>query len=368
MTLAEAVDPHDVSSRPVRRRTGGAASQYTSQYTELVQAVRETGLMRRRYAYYWTVGLLTVGALAAVWVVVGLLGNSWLQLICAGVVGFLVAQLGFLGHDAAHRQIFASATWNDWSSRILSGAFLGLSYGWWKSKHNKHHSAPNQADRDPDIAPGILVFDADDVPGRTGWQAMLLRRQGWLLFPLLTLEGLNLQVMSAITLVKGNRIPHRWTELVLITLRTGSYLTVLFLLLPPGKALAFFGVQMAVLGLSLGGAFVPNHVGMPIVGANSRVDFLRRQVMMSRNIVGGWPVRLAMGGLECQIEHHLFPSLPRPALAEVRPLVRAYCLERGITYTEVGLFAGFRSAIRHLNAVGIGQRNAFTCPLAGNLR
>ena len=69
-----------------------------------------------------------------------------------------MAQFGFLGHDAAHRQIFSSPRWNDWAARVLSGAFTGLSLTWWKGKHTRHHAAPNQEGRDPDIAPGLLAF------------------------------------------------------------------------------------------------------------------------------------------------------------------------------------------------------------------
>ena len=128
-------------------------------------------------------------SLATLW-----LGNSWFQLVVAGLVGCVLSQFGFLGHDAAHRQIFKSAAWNDWTARLVSGAVLGLSYGWWRGKHNSHHAAPNQVGRDPDISPGLLAITrelAGDDRARPSW---FTRRQGWLLFPLLTLEGLSLHV------------------------------------------------------------------------------------------------------------------------------------------------------------------------------
>ena len=79
-------------------------------------------------------------------------------------------------------------------------------------------------------------------------------------------------------------------------------------------AAAFLGVQLAVFGFLLGGAFAPNHVAMPIVPADGQFDFIRRQVLMSRNISGGPVVRFFMGGLENQVEHHLFPAMARPNL------------------------------------------------------
>ena len=342
--------------------------RYTSAYTELAKTIRELGLLRRRYWYYWSRVVTAVVGFVLVWVAVVALGNSWFQLICAAALGVVIAQFGFLGHDAAHRQIFASAAWNDWSSRIVSGLILGMSYGWWKSKHNRHHNAPNQTGKDPDIAPGVIAFTPEDVERRPAWLVAIARFQGWLLIPLLTLEGLSLQVSSARTLANRRPLAHRWTEVALIATRMALYLTALLLILPPGKAFAFLGVQLAVMGVALGGAFVPNHVGMPIVPKDAKIDFLRRQVLMSRNIAGGWLVRYGMGGLQCQIEHHLFPSMPRPALTEVQPLIKAYCQERDIQYTEVRFGSAYRSVISHLNTVGLRGRNTFTCPLAADLR
>jgi hypothetical protein len=108
-------------------------------------------------------------------------------------------------------------------------------------------------------------------------------------------------------------------------------------LLPAGKAAAFVGVQLAVFGVLLGGAFAPNHIGMPIVPAGLKVDFLRRQVLMSRNICGGRITGSA--GLNYQIEHHQFPNMPRPNLKRAQPLVRAHCAEHGVDYTETSLLA-----------------------------
>ena len=122
--------------------------------------------MSRRYVYYW--GQFVCGALALAGLVLAMiwLGNSWFQLIVAGLIGCVLSQFGFLGHDAAHRQIFKSAAWNEWTARLVSGAVLGLSYGWWRGKHNSHHAAPNQVGRDPDISSGLLAM-TQEIAGRT---------------------------------------------------------------------------------------------------------------------------------------------------------------------------------------------------------
>jgi len=345
------------------------ADRHVNLYTDLAAEIRDSGLLRRRYVYYWTRIGAAVAAFVLIWVVVFLLGDSWWQLICAAALGILIAQFGFLGHDAAHRQIFRSAAWNDWTSRLLSGVFTGLSYGWWKNKHNRHHAAPNQIGRDPDIEPGALAFTPEIAQARrTGFAGWLVKRQGWLFFPLLTLEGLNLHVASVRTVLRPSSIPHRRVEALLVLGRMVAYITVLLLLLPGDKAAAFFGLQMAIFGLALGGSFAPNHKGMPIVPADMKVDFLRRQVLMSRNIKGGILTDFAMGGLNYQIEHHLFPSMPRPNLAHAQPIVREYCRQHDVDYTEMGLFESYGIVVRYLNQVGLRGQDTFACPLVSLYR
>ena len=343
--------------------------RYVSLFGDLMRDVREQGLLERRYLYYWTHITLTVGAFAAIWVGFFLLGNSWWQLALAAALGLVVTQFGFLGHDAAHRQIFASAGWNAWAARIFAGAFAGLSFAWWRAKHNLHHKAPNQEGIDPDIAAGVIAFTPEIVAQRTGFAGWFARHQGWLFFPLLTLEGLNLHVASVqAARDKTSTQPWRRTELAIVVTRLTAYVAVLLAFLPLGKALAFFAVQMAVFGVCLGASFAPAHKGMPIVPPEMKLDFLRRQVMVSRNVRGNPLTDVAMGGLNYQIEHHLFPSMPRCNLKKARPTVRAYCEREGIDYLEVGLFRSYAIVVGYLNHVGLRARDPFDCPLAAQLR
>jgi fatty acid desaturase len=111
-------------------------------------------------------------------------------------------------------------------------------------------------------------------------------------------------------------------------------------------------VQQGLFGLYLGSSFAPNHKGMPILSADDHTDFLRRQVKTSRNVRGTWLVDVLLGGLNYQIEHHLFPSMPRIALRRARPIVRAYCQELDIPYVETSLIDSYRQALAHLRTIG----------------
>ena len=346
-------------------RTGSPRERQVSEFTALTRTVQEAGLMRRRYVHYWTRFAVLTLLLAGTVVAFVAIGESWWQLGIAALLAVLLGQVMFLGHDAAHRQIFASGRWNDWASLVLANLYAGMSYGWWTHKHSRHHAKPNQVGADPDIASGALVFTTEDLTkartGRlVGWYTS---HQGYLFFPLLLLEGINLHISGIKTVFGRGDVKRRWVEIAFIGLRLGSYLALVFWVLPVGMAFAFLGVQLSLFGLYMGAVFAPNHKGMPIVPPDSKIDFLRRQVLQSRNISGGRLVDWFMGGLNFQVEHHLFPSMPSPALREVKPIVEEFCASRQIPYTETTLMESYGIVIRYLNEVGIRARDPFQCPL-----
>jgi len=142
----------------------------------------------------------------------------------------------------------------------------------------------------------------------------------------------------------------RRLESVLLGAHLVLYAAALLIVLSPLQALAFFAVHQALFGVYLGLTFAPNHKGMPHPTGDE--DFLRKQVLTSRNVRGGALVDVALGGLNHQIEHHLFPSMPTPNLRRAQPLVRRYCAEIGVPYEVTGLVESYRQALRHLHEVG----------------
>lgn len=360
-----------VSERSVIRRTHAAASRttHTSDFTELAARIQRAGLMRRRYGYYWAkLVLLPLSVLVACTVFVWI-GDTWWQLFTAVVFGVLFAQVAFLGHDAAHRQIFVSGRWNDWTSLIIGDLFIGMSYGWWRHKHTRHHANPNKEGVDPDLDLPVISFTVEQADRRRNpVSAWLIAHQGIFFFPLLLLEGLSLHASSVARVVSREPVERRWVEIAFLTVRLAGFATLVFLVLSPGVAVAFLAVELGVFGFYMGASFAPNHKGMPLVPAIVKLDFLRRQVLMSRNIRGSRLIDTLMGGLNYQIEHHLFPSMPRPNLRRAAVLIRAYCREVGVPYTQTGLFRSYGIVLRYINRVGLGERDPFDCPLVAERR
>lgn len=329
--------------------------------------VRESGLLRRAPWFYALTGTLV--ALAFGGTVAGfiLLGDSWFQLLIAAALGLVFTQIAFLAHEAAHRQILPLGPGNDRLARVLAGS-IGMSYSWWDSKHSRHHANPNRVGKDPDIAIDTISFIEEDAIKSRGLIRQITMRQGWLFFPLLTLEGLNLHMHSLKHLFSREPVKGRWIELGIIAARFAILLIPVFAMLPLGMAFAFLGVQFAVFGVYMGASFAPNHKGMPVIAHDARLDFFSKQVRTSRNIRGGWWATILMGGLNYQVEHHLFPSMARPHLAQARVIVKEYCESLGVPYTETSLWRSYAIVIDYLNRVGLAARDPFDCPITAEYR
>ena len=349
--------------RTTTPRSGARAADSGSDFTELARIIRERGLLRRRYGYYWAKIIGLPALLIAGLVAFVLIGETWWQLVTAVVLAVIFTQIAFLGHDAAHRQIFLSGKWNDGVSLVLGDLFVGMSYGWWQHKHTRHHANPNKIGADPDIELPVIAVAPDSAPPRNPVLAWVRAHQGVFFFPILLLEGVALHASGVKEVVTPGRLAHRRVEIAFLAIRLVGFPVLVFLVLSPGLAFAFLAVQLGLFGFGMGASFAPNHKGMPIVPDDLRIDFLRRQVMMSRNVVGTRMLDVAMGGLNYQIEHHLFPNMPRPHLRKAAPIVAAYCRDRGVPYTATGLFASYAIIVRYINRVGLGERDVFRCPL-----
>ncbi len=317
----------------------------TRDFRALSARVRAAGLLDRRLGYYSFKLVATGVAFVAGWVGFIVVGASWATLGIAVFLGVMSTQLGFLGHDAGHGQIFKSRRANRRLGLGIGNGLIGLSFGWWVPKHNAHHAYPNQVNRDPDLGVSMDTRSGDDAGRHSRLSDCLARRQTQLFVPLMLLRSTGLYVLGARDLLR-RRDRGAFGEWLLLAGHVTLYLTAVFLVLPLPEAVAFIAVHQAVFSLYLGCSFAPNHKGMPIIEEDAKMGFARRQIITARNVTGGRCTGFVLGGLNYQIEHHLFPTMPRPNLARARDLVRAFCLESNLGYCEVGPLRSYRQALR----------------------
>jgi fatty acid desaturase len=334
---------------PVRDYRGG--------YGELTAEIRALGLLGTRPGSYAAHFTLVFAGLVAVIVPMAVWRDSWWLLLLAPVFGVVATQMGFLGHDVGHLQVTRNATRMRLLGLVDGNLMGGMSFGWWVAKHNAHHAHPNDLEIDPDVRAGVLIFDAGQAEGRRGLAGWTTRHQALLFFPFLLGEAVNLHVASVRELFNAG-LKRRLPEAVLMIVHFVLYVGLLLLTLTWPQALLFAAIHKGVQGLYLGCSFAPNHKGMPMLNAEQAGDPLLRQVLTSRNIRGGPFIDAALGGLNYQIEHHLFPSMPRANLRHAQPVVQRFCEDHGISYLECGVVASYRAAVGHLYDVGSGLRAA----------
>ena len=320
-----------------------------SDFAELGRRINAAGLMGRRPGYYVARLGLVAAAYAAGWTAFVVVGASWWTLVVAAFLAVVFAQVALVAHDLAHRQVFRTNRPSARAGLVVGNLGIGMSYGYWMSKHTKHHANPNHDELDPDVGPGVLVWSREAARGR----GFLTRHQAFLFLPLLTLLGVSLK-RDSVKAVREGSVKRPRLEGAMLAAHFVLYLSALFVVLTPLQAVAFLVVHQAVFGVYLGLTFAPNHKGMP--HPDGTEDYLRKQVLTSRNVRGGWLVDTALGGLNHQIEHHLFPAMPTPNLRRAQPIVQAYCAEIGVDYEVTGLVDSYAQAFRHLHDVGAELR------------
>ena len=317
--------------------------------------VAERGLLDRQYLYYGVKIPLQLAMLGASVAALVLVNSLWVQLLNAVFLALVFAQFGFLGHDAGHRQIFRSAKRND-AVLLLCGLVTGLTPSWWQDKHNAHHLNPNQIGRDGDIEVSTFVYTEEQALASTGFLRFMVRYQAFFFYPVLLLTSLSLFFGGIAYLMRRERVKYPLIEPVLILGGVALYLGLIFVFLPPWQAGLFIVVHRALAGFHMGAVFAPNHKGMPVLDKETELDYMRQQVLTARDVRPSPLVDYMYGGLNYQIEHHLFPNMPRNRLKEAKEVVKGFCRDQGLPYHETGVWQSNKEVLGYMHEVSAALR------------
>ncbi len=343
--------------RPQQVATRPASNGHENGYVELKRRVKARGLLEKQPRFYVLNTLFVLSLLAASLAVLVLVDALWIQLLNAAFLAFTFTQISFLGHDASHRQIFGSARNNNLIGSIYWNVLLGMSNRWFIYRHSRHHAKPNEIDNDPDADMIVMSFSEEQARDKKGVLGWLVKYQAFLL-PVLALEMIALQYASFRYLRYGS---YPWFEPPLMVLHYVLYGGLAYLFLGFWPAVIFIAVHQLVFGIYFSSVIAANHKGMPMLDGENDLDFLHQQILTSRNVRSSPFTDFWYGGLNLQIEHHLFPNMPRNKLREVQPIVKGFCAERGIPYYETGLFQSYRDIVDSLREIaaiaGRGEPN-----------
>lgn len=338
---------------------GTLALSSTGSFEELNALAREAGLLELRRDYYTFKIAFNFVMLFGCYAALLLIGDSWWQLVVAVALAVAFVQTGFIAHDAGHKQISRAKKPSELLGMLHMNVLLGVAYGWWINHHNRHHSNPNNLDVDPDMVRRPVIFDVDELPAKasTPFRRFIIRFQSVMFFVLLGHEAYRVR-SAGVKAAKLGALKWPKLEMSLVAVHFVGYFSVLFLSMYPAKAMVFILVHQVLFGLYLGAVFAPNHKGMPVYRSDVELNWLHRQVLTSRNVYSSRFTDFMYGGLNYQIEHHLFPGMPRVNLRRVRPIVKQYCATHGIPYEEVPVWASYLAVARFFGTVSRQARLA----------
>lgn len=315
-------------------------ARFEQRYQDLCRAITDAGLYRRRYGYYACLALVIVAGYAASFYVLTVTDEMFLQLLNALFLSFMTVQAGMLGHDLAHEQVFESTRANHWTGVFVWGLLCGFSESDWYRIHNAHHTHVNQLEHDPDIDIPFY-FAKEQIPARMGVIGRtLFPYQHILFFAVLPLLYITKTISTWRRAFSNFGLRHGF-ELFLALLRWGLLLFLVFHFLPLVVASVFLATYVAGVGIYMSLVFAPNHKGEELIAAHQEVTWLN-QITSTRNIHPSGFIFVVFGGLNFQIEHHLFSDMPRPNYRKAYGMVKKFCAENGISYSESGWFGSLR--------------------------
>jgi fatty acid desaturase len=300
--------------------------------------------------------------------------SNWFGIIpSAMVMGLFWQQCGWLSHDFLHHQVSDNRDINNAIGGLFFGAVCqGFSMSWWKDKHNTHHAAPNVYNEDPDIDthPFLawseqameLYADLNDQEMSSRMKKFMLTNQAIIYFPLLTFARLSWCTYSLWfcfsrgTLSNPNVIPINIEFSEKAALLTHWFITLSITVFMPStwiQSLVFFIVCQASCGVLLASVFSLNHNGMAVISTEEadNMDFYTKQVITGRDVTPSHFIQWFCGGLNYQVEHHLFPALPRHSLPKVQADIEALCKKHGIPYHMTGFIDGTKEVLDRLQKI-----------------
>ena len=363
----------------------------------------------RSYLYYaWKLASTLAILGAAVFVTTRPGAGFWQKMGGALLVSLFWQQCGWLAHDFGHHQVFKDRRWNDAGVLFVGNFLQAFSLEWWKNKHNTHHAIPNlheseteRHDGDPDIdtlpflAWSQRFVDKTKAGGAAASPTarFFVRNQALLYFPVLffaritwalssiayafslnvSLFGTEAEIVKGVAakvaasaggakkaadaLGSAGALHYPFWERLLLVAHYTWYLTLTFGCNPLPTALCYFFVSQTFAGLLLAVAFGVGHNGMTVYDADQRPGFAELQITTTRNVHDRFGAGWFMGGLHFQVEHHLFPFVPRHSLHKLRPIVEDMCKRHGVRYHATGLVEGSVEVLGYLDKVAQGLKD-----------
>jgi len=328
-------------------------SARTKKFAEFRKELEKEGLFKTNALWYFYKTTTTLGFLVLAMILVAY-DYSLLGAVSLGI-GF--QQLGWLGHDYSHHQVFPFRKWNRWFGYLTGNITQGLSQRWWDDRHNAHHAITNVLDSDPDIDNlPLFAWSIHDVERIPSWAKPYLKyQQYYFLFPFCPLLRLIwlLQSFRFVWLLDShsNSSYRSYSKVEQLTLYVHWiwYLTLLYF---ASNRLLFFAISQSIPGFGISIIVFFNHYACHhYKHSKEEFDFLDLVCLTTRDMEPGIITDWICGGLNYQIEHHMFPTMPRHHLSTASKRVKQFCRDNNLEYQVAPFLEGVGYLLKQLATV-----------------
>lgn len=355
-----------------------SVSEVSKDYRKLLYEFNKLGLFEKKgHVVLFSLCFMAMMFITSVYGV--LYSDSVLvHLVCGGLMGFLWIQSGWIGHDSGHHQVMMSRDLNRFAQLLTGNCLAGISIAWWKWNHNAHHIACNSLEFDPDLqhmplfAVSSKLFNSltsyiyERKMNFDSVSRFFVSRQHITFYPVMCFARINLFAQSLILLLTKKRVPHRVQELFGVLVFWIWYPLLVSCLPNWGERLMFVVASFSVTGIQHV-QFCLNHFSTNVyVGKPKGNDWFEKQTSGTLDITCPSWMDWFHGGLQFQVEHHLFPRLPRCQLRKVSPFVKELCKKHNLPYNTSSFWEANVMTIRTLRNAALLARD-FTKPVPKNL-
>lgn len=355
-----------------------SVSETSKDYRKLLSEFTKMGLFEKK-GHVLMITLCVMVMLFTLSVYGVLFSNiTWVHLGCGFLMGLFWIQSGWIGHDSGHYKVISNPRFNRFTQVLTGNCLAGISIAWWKKNHNFHHIACNSLDCDPDLqhipffAVSSKLFNSItshyyerklkfDTVAR-----FLISYQHWTFYLVMCFARINLFAQSFILLLSKRNVPKRGQEILGILVFWIWYPLLVSCLPNWGERTMFVISSFSVTGIQHV-QFCLNHFSSNVyVGLPHGNDWFEKQTMGTLDIICSSWMDWFHGGLQFQIEHHLFPRLPRAQLRKVSPFVKELCKKHNLPYINVSFMKANALTVSTLRRAALQARD-FTKPVPKNL-
>ncbi|CAG8434505.1 671_t:CDS:2 [Scutellospora calospora] len=332
---------------------------FTKKVRELKEQFTKLGYFKSSKVYYLYKSLYNIILWSISVIILNTFGNTLPGVLTAAfVMALFWQQCGWLSHDFLHHQVFENRYYNDLVGCFFGAVCQGFDPCWWKNKHNTHHAAPNVHGQDPDIDTHPFLSWSENALTDL-FDPELAREHAKAFPPWLARIMVNNQTINYFPLLAFARLS--WcVQSILYVLPNGQTGSIGNARMP---VTLIEQISQAMCGLLLALCFSLNHNGMKVLTEEETMntEFFVEQVITGRDVtanslMGRWFVEWFTGGLNYQIEHHIFPSMPRHYFHKVSPIIQSLCAEYNIRYHKTTFIEGTMEVFKRLGQVSYANK------------